>query len=118
MKLTSPAFKEGGRIPDKYVMQAIGGQNISFLFELENTPIERKSFALSVVDPHPVANNWVHWLALNIPANSRSLPEGASINNMPGGSVELQNSYGSIGYGCPQPPQGSGLRPYVCALYA
>lgn len=118
MKLTSPAFKEGERIPDKYVMQAIGGQNMSFPFEWENTPIETKSFALSIVDPHPVANNWVHWLAFNIPADSRSLPEGASINNMPGGSVELQNSYGSIGYGGPQPPKGSGLHPYVCALYA
>ncbi len=37
---------------------------------------------------------------------------------MPPGTRELRNSYGGIGYGGPQPPQGSGPHMYVVTLYA
>ncbi len=37
---------------------------------------------------------------------------------MPQGSVELRNSFGDIGYGGPQPPQGTGDHPYVFTFYA
>jgi hypothetical protein len=71
-----------------------------------------------MVDPHPVAQNWVHWFVINIPADTTSLPEGASRKKMPPGATELRNSFGEIGYGGPQPPQGSGEHPYVVTLYA
>ncbi len=71
-----------------------------------------------MVDPHPVAQNWVHWLVINLPATEGSLAEGASRKQMPAGSMELQNSFGDIGYGGPQPPRGSGEHPYVVTLYA
>lgn len=38
--------------------------------------------------------------------------------HMPAGSKELYNSYGSLGYGGPEPPKGSGPHPYVVTLYA
>jgi Raf kinase inhibitor-like YbhB/YbcL family protein len=65
-----------------------------------------------------VAQNWVHWLVINIPANAASLEEGASRKKMPRGSIELKNSVGEIGYGGPQPPKGTGDHPYVFTLYA
>jgi hypothetical protein len=71
-----------------------------------------------MVDPHPVAQNWVHWLVINIPVNATSIDEGASGKKMPPGSVELKNSFGDIGYGGPQPPKGTGDHPYVFTLYA
>jgi len=71
-----------------------------------------------MVDPHPVAQNWVHWLVVNIPVNTAAIEEGASRKRMPPGSVELQNSFGDIGYGGPQPPRGTGDHPYVFTLYA
>jgi Raf kinase inhibitor-like YbhB/YbcL family protein len=74
--------------------------------------------ALSMVDPHPVARNWVHWLMINIPATATSLGEGSSKNKIPPGSLELRNSFGDIGYGGPQPPKGTGDHPYVLTLYA
>lgn len=118
MDLKSSSFNDGGRIPDQYVMEAIGGRNVSFSFAWENAPVEAKSFALSIIDPHPVADNWIHWLVINIPSNSKEIAEGASGKNMPDESTELQNSYGGMGYGGPQPPTGSGLHPYVCTVYA
>jgi hypothetical protein len=71
-----------------------------------------------MVDPHPVARNWVHWLVLDLPQDATSIPAGASGQDMPQGSVELQNSFGETGYGGPQPPRGSGDHPYVFTLYA
>lgn len=118
MELKSAAFADEGRIPDKYIMKAIGGQNTSLPFDWGNVPAGTKSFAFSIIDPHPVADNWIHWIVINISADAGSFAEGASGKNMPAGIAELKNSYGDIGYGGPQPPVGSGDHPYVCTLYA
>lgn len=118
MKISSSAFVDGGKIPDRYARAGAGGRNLSIPLSWSDLPPGTKSLALSMVDPHPVAQNWVHWLVINIAANAGSLAEGASRKQMPPGSVELQNSFGDIGYGGPQPPRGSGEHPYVVTLYA
>jgi len=111
MEITSAALKDGGKIPIQYVMVPAGGKNISIPLSWKNAPPGTKSFALSIIDPHPVAQNWVHWFVINIPASTAFLSEGASRKNMPGGAVELKNSFGETGYGGPQPPKGSGEHP-------
>jgi len=118
MELFSKAFNHEEKIPKEYVMKSIGGENISLPLNWNGAPRETRSFALSIVDPHPVANNWIHWLVVNIPPSVSAIEEGASRQSMPSGSVELQNSYGEFGYGGPQPPKGSGVHPYVLTLYA
>jgi Raf kinase inhibitor-like YbhB/YbcL family protein len=118
MELISPAFANGGRIPLKCAMPGAGGQNVSIPLSWSNPPAGTKSFALSIVDIHPVACEWVHWLVINIPANVTSLPEGASGRGMPKGSYEIANSFGGLGYGGPQPPKGTGDHPYAVTLYA
>ncbi len=118
MEIQSSAFRDGERIPIQYVMKAAGGKNLSIPLSWKDVPPETKSLALSIVDPHPVAQNWVHWLVINISPAANALVEGASGHKMPSGSVELQNSFGEIGYGGPQPPKGSGVHPYVITLYA
>jgi len=118
MEITSTAFNDGEKIPIQHVMPGAGGKNISVPLSWKNAPPGTKSFALSMVDPHPVAQNWVHWLVINLPANVASFEEGASRKKMPPGSVELKNSFGDTGYGGPQPPKGTGDHPYVFTLYA
>lgn len=118
MEIASSAFKDKGKIPIQYVMPGAGGNNISLPLSWKNVPTGTKSFALSIVDPHPVAQNWVHWFVINIPKEATGLEEGASGKKMPKGSVELKSSFGSIGYGGPQPPPGSGDHPYVVTIYA
>jgi Raf kinase inhibitor-like YbhB/YbcL family protein len=117
MRISSPAFSEGGMISARHVMQGIGGQNISIPLFWEAAPAGIKSFALSIVDTHPMAREWVHWLVINIPFSVSSIPEGAS-GRMPFQCSELANSFGGMGYGGPQPPKGSGVHPYVITLYA
>jgi Raf kinase inhibitor-like YbhB/YbcL family protein len=118
MEISSPAFKDGEKIPMPYVMPGAGGKNISIPLTWKNVPAGTKSLCLSIVDPHPVAQNWVHWLVIQIPPQVTSIEEGASKKKMPPGSVELKNSFGEIGYGGPQPPKGTGDHPYVVTLYA
>ncbi|MDR3556251.1 MAG: YbhB/YbcL family Raf kinase inhibitor-like protein [Syntrophobacteraceae bacterium] len=118
MYVSSPAFKNGGSIPARYARPAAGGLNMSIPLKWSGAPPGTKSFALSIVDHHPVAHLWVHWMVLNIPAEVMSLPEGASGRQMPSGSIELANSFGNPGYGGPQPPRGSGPHAYVITVYA
>ena len=118
MELTSSAFADGGKIPQQYVMPGAGGKNLSLPLKWSGAPAGTKSFALSIVDPHPVAKNWVHWLVINLPADASGLGEGVSGKNMPPAAVELNNSWGKPTYGGPQPPPGTGDHPYVVTLYA
>ena len=76
-----------------------GGQNLSIPLAWSGAPAETRSFALAIVDRSPVAHNWVHWLVVDLPATSDHLPQGASgTPAMPGGSRELNSSFGSTGY--------------------
>ena len=119
MKISSTAFLDGKLIPTKYAHPGVvGGKNISLPFMWTEAPKETKSFVFSIIDPHPVAKNWIHWFIIDIPSATTSFAEGASPKNLPKGSKELYNSYGSLGYGGPEPPKGSGPHPYVCTVYA
>jgi Raf kinase inhibitor-like YbhB/YbcL family protein len=120
LTLTCNSYKDKESIPTKYALKSVaGGQNISPGFSWSDPPVNTKSFAFSIVDPHPVANNWIHWFAINIPFRERTLAEGSSrTNKLPAGAKELLNSYSELGYGGPAPPKGSGAHPYVATLYA
>jgi Raf kinase inhibitor-like YbhB/YbcL family protein len=114
------SYRDTESIPTRYCHSSVvGGKNISPGFVWTEPPVNTKSFALSIVDPHPVANHWIHWLVLNIPFRERRLVEGASrTNSLPPGAKELMNSFHQLGYGGPAPPPGSGQHPYVATLYA
>lgn len=119
MRIFSRAFTDGKPLPTKFAHPGVvGGKNISLPLQWEDIPEKTQSFALSIIDPHPVAHDWVHWLVVDIPKNIVTLPEGASPEGMPSAAKELYNSYGELGYGGPEPPPGSGPHPYVVTLFA
>jgi Raf kinase inhibitor-like YbhB/YbcL family protein len=118
--LTCMSYPDKGSIPMKYAHRSVvGGKNVSPGFSWTDPPVSTKSFALTILDPHLVAKNWMHWFIINIPFRERKLVEGASrTNSLPAGARELMNSYSELGYGGPAPPPGSGQHPYVATLYA
>jgi Raf kinase inhibitor-like YbhB/YbcL family protein len=120
MKLTCGGYGSGATIPLKFVHGMVpGGKNVSPAFAWSEPPIRTKSFALTIVDPHPVAKNWMHWCIVDIPFRERGLGEGASRSHaLPPGARELLSTYGEPGYGGPAPPVGSGVHPYVATIYA
>ena len=119
-KLSSSAFENGKGIPSKFATTSVtGGNNLSVPLRWENPPAGTKFFIVTIVDLHPIANNWIHWIVINIPQDAMSMEEGASNSNkMPEGSKELNNTYGYVGYGGPQPPKSSGPHKYEITIYA
>lgn len=115
--LTTPILERSSSFSQKFLYHPIG-ENVSPKIAWGNVPGGTKSFILTCVDQHPIAGRWVHWMILNIPVNVSNISEGASGVNMPNGSVELQNSFGNIGYGGPLPPPGSGVHTYLFTLCA
>jgi hypothetical protein len=117
--LRSAAFADGERIPTIHALGSVsGGENVSVPLEWEGAPEGTASFVLAMVDRHPVANNWVHWLVVDIPPDVAALPTDASGSAMPDGSREVNTTFGRPGYGGPAPPAGSGEHDYEFTLYA
>jgi Raf kinase inhibitor-like YbhB/YbcL family protein len=116
----SSAFGDGKTIPTRHANKGVSdGQNVSPPLSWANLPEGTKSLAVACIDRHPIANNWVHWLVINIAARSTSLSEGTSQTKMfPAGARELENTFGTTGWGGPQPPPGSGTHLYEFLLYA
>jgi len=120
MMLSSHSYDDNDTMPTKHAHgTVVGGRNVSPELIWSDPPATTKSFALSIIDPHPVASNWIHWLVLNIPFRERKIVEGASrTNSLPPGAKELMNSFNELGYGGPAPPKGTGVHPYVATVYA
>ncbi len=118
--VSSRSYGNNDTIPLKFVgRRVVGGKNISPELSWVEPPVSTKSFALTMVDPHPVAKNWVHWMVINIPFRERRIVEGASrTNSLPPGAKELMNTSNELGYNGPAPPKGSGAHPYIMTLYA
>jgi len=116
-QLKSDAFSNNQRLDTKYCYTGVtGGQNISLPFNWVGAPENAQSFALVIYDPD--GGDWIHWAIFNIPTDCSAISEGASGKNMPEGSFELDNEFGTSGYGGPEPPVGTGTHRYIATLYA
>jgi Raf kinase inhibitor-like YbhB/YbcL family protein len=104
--LTSPAFGNGQEMAQKHGKKI---QNISPQLEWDDAPEGTRSFALELVDIHPIARDFVHWLVADISQQLSSLPEGAAGSRNPG-FTEIKP------YAGPFPP--SGTHDYQFTLYA
>jgi hypothetical protein len=115
LSVSSTAFQEGGRIPDKYTCQ---GQDISPPLVWGEPPAGTQSLALIVDDPDAPAGVFTHWVLFNIPSDSRELPEAVPTQaELPSGARQGKNDFGKIGYGGPCPPSGN-LHRYQFTIYA
>ena len=108
MKLSSPAFENGGAIPVEYTCD---GADVFPILSFSDVPENAKSLALIVDDPDAPMGTWVHWLVWNIPANKTGFSKGENITFPQG-----KNDFGKLDYGGPCPP--SGTHRYYFKLYA
>ena len=114
LSITSPAFKQGGRIPSKYTCD---GMDISPGLEWSDVPEGTRSFTIIADDPDAPVGTWIHWVFCNIPGEKRTLPEALPPDaSLPDGSMQGKNSWGRPGYGGPCPPGGT--HRYFFRLYA
>ena len=124
LKLKSPAFEDGERIPKDFSGE---GADCSPELRWNEPPVGTQEFALICEDPDaPTEDPFVHWIAYHIPANLRSLPKNIAREPEPTspreisntGLVQGKNSFGTFGYGGPMPPKGHGPHHYNFTLLA
>jgi len=114
MRVTSPAFREGGDIPSRYTCDGAG---MSPPLAWASVPDKTKSLALICEDPDAPAGVFVHWVLFNLPAHPRSLPENVPPKlTLANGAKHGTNDFGRLGYGAPCPP--SGTHRYYFKMYA
>ncbi len=111
LKITSPVFSEGQPIPKLFTCD---GANASPPLEWSGVPAGAKALALIVDDPDAPSGLFTHWIVINLPPETKSLPEGAKA--LPAGSEQGTNDFGKVGYGGPCPPKGR--HRYFFHLYA
>jgi len=114
IKVTSPAFEQGGMIPAKYTCD---GSDISPPLKLQSVPDGTKSIALISDDPDAPMGTWVHWVLYNLPGDTKELAEDIPrVEKLDNGALQGMNSWPKLGYGGPCPP--SGTHRYFFKIYA
>ena len=117
-ELTSSAFKEGERIPDRHTCV---GDDLSPPLHWSVPPAATRSFALIADDPDAPGGTWVHWVIYNLSLDLRGLPEGIPAkDHWLDGALQGLTDFKRVGYGGPCPPPGKPHRYYfkLCALDA
>ena len=117
--LSSTAFSNNGAIPLKYASANLGGQDVSPPLQWSNPPAGTRSFVVTCIDLD--ADNFVHWVVYDIPANLSGLPENVPKQpqaQISGATVKQgENNFGRVGYGGPEPPPNERHR-YQFTIYA
>ena len=106
---SSPAFREGHRIPARFTCD---GDGQSPPLAWDGVPADAAALALVVDDPDAPRGTFVHWVVLDIPVGTRVL----DANGVPSGAVQATNSAGHASYFGPCPP--SGVHHYRFTVYA
>ena len=113
LELTSPAFKQGDKIPTKYTCDAQGG-GVNPALNFSGVPANTKQLVLTMHDPDVPktlmpSGNFDHWMVWDIEAASKGIAEAA-------GASMGSNGMGKAGYIGPCPPDRE--HRYFFRLYA
>lgn len=121
MVLSTPAFPDGGVVPNKHTQVQQAERGISPQFVWTNAPAATQSFVFHMHDPEVARNrttdDQVHWLVWNIPATEKGLtegmPEGAQLPN----GIRQISASGAV-YRGPGAPANGPMHHYTFEIYA
>ena len=113
MRLSSPAFAPGARIPVRFTCD---GMDVSPPLAWSDPPAAARSFALVCSDPDAPGRTWYHWAIYDIPLEMHGLSENWSpMRSFPPQAI---NDFRRRGYGGPCPPRDAPPHHYHFRLYA
>jgi Raf kinase inhibitor-like YbhB/YbcL family protein len=113
IRVSSPAFKNNGRLPVQFTCDGkFGGVNPPLGWS--HKPSGLKSQALTVEDPDAPGGNFVHWTVWGMMARTNGLDADIPPLGLPQG----QNSAGTSKYSAPCPPKGNPAHHYEFTIYA
>jgi Raf kinase inhibitor-like YbhB/YbcL family protein len=99
MKITSQAFGDGTKIPDKFTKY---GENRIPPIHFEAIPEKARSLALVVDDPDAPDGTFTHWLLFNVDPKIKDIKEDC----VPVMATQGRNDFGEVEYDGPKPPSG------------
>ena len=99
MRITSQAFNNGEKIPDKYSKH---GENRIPPLHLEDIPSRTRSLAVIVDDPDAPKGIFNHWLLFNTDPRIKEIKE----DSVPVMATQGRNDFGEVEYDGPEPPSG------------
>jgi Raf kinase inhibitor-like YbhB/YbcL family protein len=113
LDLSTPAFKQGEKIPSKYTCDAAGG-GVNPALNFSGVPANTKQLVLTMHDPDVPktlmpSGNFDHWMVWDIAPAGKGIAEGA-------GAKMGMNGTGKEGYIGPCPPDRE--HRYFFRLYA
>jgi Raf kinase inhibitor-like YbhB/YbcL family protein len=112
MRLMNASWFDGGVIPQMFA----GPMGVSPELTWTNIPMGTMSFVLLMHDPDAAPQRGsadvLHWLVVNIPASTYSIPEGWSKGPMPEGTTQIQVYRG------PGAPAIAPMHHYTIELFA
>lgn len=95
LTISSSAFVNNDFIPIRYTCF---GDNVSPPLKISSPPKNTKSLVLIMQDPDAPGNNWLHWLAWNIPPSTTEILEDTG--SLASSSI-ARNDFGNAAYGGP-----------------
>lgn len=118
LSITSSSFSDRAEMPSKLTCE---GSDRSPALAFSGIPPGTRSLALiaddpDAPDPKAPRMTWVHWLLYNLPPDTTGLPEGASAQDFPKGTLSGTTDFKRTTYGGPCPPIGK--HRYFFKLYA
>jgi Raf kinase inhibitor-like YbhB/YbcL family protein len=119
--LTSEDVADGEKLDMTHVHDSADGENDSPQLSWSDFPEETRSFVVSCLDPDaPTGSGWWHWMAVDLPVSTTSLPRGAgaSDEDLPGKAFHARNDYGTRDFGGAAPPPGDPPHRYIFAVHA
>jgi len=107
LRLSSPAFIDGSRLPQRYTCDGAGDEPE---VQAGTVPPSTSELVLVVSDPDAPGGTYVHVTRYGLsPRGDGSVDHGGS---------EGRNSAGKIGWAPPCPPEGDDRHRYVWSVYA
>lgn len=117
IRLSSPAFEDGGSIPDTYTCE---GPDRSPPLRIGKVPGQAAVLVLIMEDLDAPDGGFDHWTVWNLPPGVDRLPPGLATRRELGrfgGAHQGVNDFSRVGYGGPCPPPGETHR-YRFRVYA
>ena len=117
-EVTSPAFEDGGELPEVYACAKQGGKDHSWEINIRDVPDGAATLVIIMDDPDAqsvAGKTWVHWNVSNIPSDTESLPSKKRGKKIGSGDLGYNTSRKRAYQGmCPP----NGEHRYVLAVYA
>jgi Raf kinase inhibitor-like YbhB/YbcL family protein len=114
--VTSADVTDGAPLKDDQVA-ALG--NTSPELTWSDVPEGTESFVVTCFDPDaPTPSGFWHWVLVDLPGDTRSLPAGAAAASLPEGSFHVRNDGGEAGFMGAAPPEGDQVHRYFFVVHA